>query len=100
MAEYIEREALFPNKVFFVNQDNPMTSLDELINRIVTAPTIDAVEVVRCKECIHWYDREGVCLKIYSDGNVSADAWHERKPDDFCSYGERKDNNVQENEKL
>ncbi len=54
-------------------------------------PTIDAVPVVRCKDCVHWYDREGVCLKIYSDGNVSADAWQERKPDDFCSYGERKD---------
>lgn len=33
----------------------------------------------------------GVCLKIYSDGNVHAAAWQKRKPDDFCSYGERKD---------
>ena len=54
-------------------------------------PTIDAVPVVRCKDCVHYYEREPVCLKIYSDGNVSSDAWQERKPDDFCSYGERKD---------
>ena len=55
-------------------------------------PTVDAVEVVRCKDCIHWYETEGVCLKIYSDGAVSPYAWQDRNPDDFCSYGERKDN--------
>lgn len=51
--------------------------------------TVDAVPVVRCKDCAH-YDM-GVCLKIYSDGNVHPEAWQSRKPDDFCSYGERKD---------
>lgn len=45
--------------------------------------------VTRCKECKH-YDM-GVCLKIYSDGNVHSAAWQSRNPDDFCSYGERKD---------
>ena len=51
-------------------------------------PTIDAVPVVRCKDCKH-YDM-GVCLKIYSDGNAHQEAWQSRKPEDFCSYGERK----------
>ena len=45
---------------------------------------------VRCKDCIHWYEPDGVCLKIYSDGHVSPYAWQDRNPDDFCSYGERK----------
>ena len=49
----------------------------------------DAVVVVRCKDCVR-YDM-GVCLKIYSDGNVHPEAWQERKPDDFCSYGERRE---------
>nr|DAG35519.1 MAG TPA: hypothetical protein [Bacteriophage sp.] len=49
----------------------------------------NAVPVVRCKDCEH-YDM-GVCLKIYSDGNVHLEAWQERKPDDFCSYGERRE---------
>ena len=48
-----------------------------------------AVPVVRCKDCKH-YDL-GVCLKIYSDGNAHPEAWQNRKPEDFCSYGERKD---------
>ena len=33
----------------------------------------------------------GVCLKIYSDGNVHPEAWQSRKPEDFCSYGERRE---------
>ena len=50
----------------------------------------DVVKVVRCRECVHWYECEEVCLKIYSDGAVSPYAWQTRRPDDFCSYGERK----------
>ena len=52
-------------------------------------PRVDAVEVVRCRECIHYFS--GACLKIYSDGNVSQDAWQERDEDDFCSFGVRKE---------
>lgn len=58
------------------------------VQDIDEAPTVDAVEVVRCKDCIH-YDF-GVCLKIYSDGAVSQYAWQARNEDDFCSYGERR----------
>lgn len=50
---------------------------------------VDSVPVVRCKDCKH-YDM-GVCLKIYSDGNVHPEAWQSRKPEDFCSYGERRE---------
>lgn len=56
---------------------------------IDNAPTVDTVPVVRCKDCKH-YDM-GVCLKIYSDGNVHSAAWQKRKPEDFCSYGEQRD---------
>lgn len=52
-------------------------------------PTVDAVPVVRCKNCVH-YDL-GVCLKIYSDGNAHPEAWQPRRLEDFCSYGERKE---------
>lgn len=65
--------------------DEDILALDEIRH----APTVDAEVVVRCKDCKH-YDM-GVCLKIYSDGNVHSSAWQQRKPEDFCSYGERKD---------
>ena len=61
----------------------------DVANILLHAPTVDAVPVVRCRECIHYFS--GACLKIYSDGNVSQDAWQERNEDDFCSYGERKE---------
>lgn len=63
--------------------------LEKAAKRVSTMPDADVVEVVRCKDCKH-YDM-GVCLKIYSDGNVHSVAWQKRKPEDFCSYGERKD---------
>ena len=56
--------------------------------QISEAPTVDAVPVARCEKCVHY--EMGVRLKIYDDGAASRYAWQERKPDDFCSYGERK----------
>ena len=52
--------------------------------QIADAPTINAVEVVRCRECKHlmFSDCYGECGKGHM-GIVS--------PDDFCSYVERKD---------
>lgn len=61
---------------------------ENCLTEIEAAQTVDAVEVVRCRECVHY--EMGVCLKIYDDGAASRYAWQERKPDDFCSYGERK----------
>lgn len=62
---------------------------DDEYDLVDRCPTVDAEVVVRCKDCKH-YDM-GVCLKIYSDGNVHSAAWQKRKPEDFCSYGEQRD---------
>lgn len=53
-------------------------------------PSIDAVEIVRCKDC-RWYKSnlmwDGKAVKI-----CAKEAYEPvRKEDDFCSYGERKD---------
>ena len=49
---------------------------------IENQPTVDAVEVVRCMDC-KAYDKEvGYCEAI----GITCGA------NDFCSYGERKDN--------
>lgn len=48
------------------------------------APTIDAVPVVRCRECIYCsWQRDSL---VYCD-NFERDMM----PDDFCSVGERKE---------
>lgn len=51
------------------------------------APTVDAVEVVRCRDCKYW--GSGKYCESYCNryGNMMTDI----NPDDFCSYGERKD---------
>ena len=53
---------------------------------INAAPTIDAVPVVRCRECKHCDPENDHC-----DHPMSTAAPLSRKPDDFCSYGERKE---------
>ena len=50
------------------------------------APTVDAVEVVRCRECKHCDPENHHC-----DHHMGTVAPLRREPDDFCSYGERKE---------
>ena len=59
--------------------------------QISEAPTIDAVEIVRCKDCkhykpqkksTHWENRANYCNRIVTI---------KVRPYDFCSYGERMD---------
>lgn len=94
MVEYIERDQAVRKAIDahikVVGHGISQVDAVDIADEIDSIPTADVVEVVRCKDCIHYYELEPVCLKIYSDGNVSADAWQERKPDDFCSYGEAK----------
>ena len=52
LMAYIEREKIFPNKVFIVNENDPLKSLDELIKRIWSIPAADVVEVCRCENCV------------------------------------------------
>lgn len=53
---------------------------------IFTTPTVDAIEVVRCKDCKHWIEEKdlGMYCSCWS-GMMS-----ETVAEDFCSYGERK----------
>ena len=53
---------------------------------IAKAPTAEAEEVVRCKGCMHYFH--------YGDGVYGCRTFGmmKTKPDGFCSYGERKDN--------
>ena len=52
-------------------------------------PTVDAVEVVRCKDCKYYWLPQRFCEHERHDYQTMA-VWQE--DDDFCSYGERKDN--------
>ena len=53
----------------------------DVANILLHAPTVDAVPVVRCKEC-KWAGGDFVCYR---------GVMVQHKPEDFCSYGERKE---------
>ncbi len=54
-------------------------------HEIDKAPTVDAVEVVRCKDCKHCDPENYHC-----DHPMGTSFPFPRKTDDFCSYGERR----------
>ena len=73
-----------------------LMSVEDMIDN---APTIDAVEVVRCKDCEHYiaerytrsairptaaFHETNICLRWDFDGAQTS-------PDGYCSYGERRE---------
>lgn len=83
--------------------NTPIYKAFDIYNAINNAPTVDAVEVVRCKDCM-WArskdhreptdtPRELIC-QCPKHHYIPA-PWGARlavNSDDFCAYGERKDN--------
>ena len=66
--------------------------------QIADAPTVDAVEVVRCRECKHHRDKNEQeqqylveDILICTSPDATDDCWNAVWPDHFCSYGERKE---------
>lgn len=60
----------------------------EVMEMVTKAPTVDAIEVVRCGECKYYgYVLTCGCSRIETSEYGIATM----KPDDFCSYGERKE---------
>lgn len=72
------------------NHGNSMRGgIRKALRCIEQAPTVDAVPVVRCKDCKHWkfaqHINDNLCHRF--DENP----WIPTEPNDFCSYGERKE---------
>lgn len=91
MPEYIDREALL------LRIDCHGTNK---IRRVIDdAPTVDAVVVTRCKDCKYaGTKRESVVEKRYAadilfcrNSDLCGDEPLAMWPDDFCSYGERRE---------
>lgn len=74
--------------------DFPSTEMDglDVVRYLNTLPTVDAVEVVRCKDCKYYEldegDFLGECHCKHIPMNFSGELYPER--DFFCAYGERK----------
>lgn len=79
-SEYIQ-ETLY-RRSFKTRQD-----IEDWLN---SAPTIDAVPVVRCKDCKHAWIHPCGYVYCHRDGRNAYEMTFNL--DSFCSYGERKGN--------
>lgn len=84
MADLIERDALYDKMEvrYKFSSGEAHKVYGTVIDDICDAPSIDAVPVVRCKDCRRLYFKD---MSAYCPHKVGA-----CRPDDFCSYGERK----------
>ena len=65
----------------------PISEIDKL-------PTVDAVPVVRCRECMHWKPTGSKAGNSFSDMEYIGGCEFTnycRRESDFCSYGERRE---------
>ena len=73
-----------------INQVYKMEELCKAVKAVAdAAPTVDAVEVVRCRDCKHYMEHprtKRMCCYVHLLTP------HHMRNDDFCSYGERKHN--------
>ena len=69
-----------------------MTAIDVAIADLADAPTMDAVEVVRCRECEHHYWEQEPCHgKTVHYCNLPHMSGVQVFKEFFCYYGERKE---------
>lgn len=85
MAEYIDREALLLR--IDCHGTNKFGMIDEDIRAFVKAqPAADVAPMVRCKDCQNCQGMHGVSGILLCMNHLGTVL-----PDDFCSYGKRKD---------
>lgn len=75
----IDADALdfgFDRRCFCEADEGFVRGADEAIAVVENAPTVDAVEIVRCKDCTEWDEKERECSH-----------WYGFRENDFCSYG-------------
>lgn len=60
-----------------------------IVDMVKAAPAVDAVEVVRCRECKHWNEDALACDTLPWVNSSEHANWY---AEDFCSYGVRRAN--------
>lgn len=91
MAEYITKKAAI-NAVENAPIELFQSEWEEIEEAINAAPAADVAPVVRCKDCKWFVDNNGgewYGCKMFQVVRITPE--DAPKPDDFCSYGERKD---------
>lgn len=83
MAEYIKRDAAIAAiKGNCWDAHTP-------VEAVKSVPAVDAVPVVRCKDC-KFYQNHGLRDVVFDKDACHWNADEQPDPDDFCSCGERR----------
>ena len=87
MARLIDADKIeirYENEMY--DNDLVLVPLRDVKESIAAAPTVDAVEVVHCKDCNMYgtYERSGNGYCKHYNGLMNP------KPTDFCSHGKRR----------
>lgn len=86
MADYIKRKTALED-FERCNAENPNWTPQRVKTLLLRQPAADVAEVVRCKDCEYL-----VNTTINANGFLICDISDmEIAPDDFCSYGERRE---------
>ena len=86
MTRLIDADELLEWSEIIPLTDDGGIDINDFEEKLKTMPTIDAVPVIRCKDCKHYYALNEV------RGNCSEYNFVEKIPIDYCSWAERKDN--------
>ena len=93
MARYIDTEKISMRLPVFAYEGDYLVYMTDVRKAIAQTPTEDVVEVVRCENC-RWYavdsNKHGFCMRPWSPSMWRDETGH-LHPDDFCSYGVRKE---------
>lgn len=93
MSRYIDEDRLYSNieEKYKVAQGDARKAYNDVLDTICEIPTADAVEVVRCKDCIYYHReiRECEWFSEKSDCGTTGSPV-ETDDNDFCSYGAEK----------
>ena len=89
MARPIDAKEL-EKQIKEVFEDTNPVLMGQMLRWVRKQKTIEAIPVVRCKDCEHWWEEIEMCYHPKCcDGRTAV---VEAPKDHFCSYGERKDN--------
>lgn len=80
--------ALYMAENAYLN-DTALDVLKMVAGWLNEAPTVDAVEVVRCQDCKHWKNEINGCTEDKRFCDIGFYMVHKNG---FCSFGERKTN--------
>lgn len=73
----------------------------EMYDMVKNAPMVDAVPVIRCRDCRWWHDNGTLPFKSSVTGfceRLGTLEWFSTDYNDYCSFAERIDDELQEDD--